>query len=455
MAASADDPFPFRCPNARGGDDIDHVLAVVLDPSRVRFPVGGKPNPFIRYRALLHSYHVATARMMSDAGYVGAVAELDSAVAGVDGRGFVPTPFAPSAPLSGHFRLETGHVWVKDETGNVSGSHKARHLMGLLIHLTVAERLGLMPSGNLRPDLAIASCGNAALAAAVLARAGGRRLRVFVPTAADVMVTAQLNRLGAEVTICPRETGTNGDPTYHHLQQAVRGGALPFTCQGPDNGLTIEGGKTLAYEMISELATGHRQLDRLFVQVGGGALASACVQGFQDAVQLGALGRMPRIHAVQTLAVHPLKHAYEAVTERILTRLGREASPQGQERRAEAILAYAASPMVAEEVHYAATHRSEFMRPWKREPRSVAAAMIDDETYDWLAVTRGMIASGGYPIVVSDRILLEANRLARETTGINVDPTGSAGLAGLLQLYGEGQIRSDEQLAVLFTGVQR
>jgi len=114
-AASADDPFPFRCPNARAGDDIDHVLTVVLDPSRVRFPVGVESNPFIRYRPLLHSHHFATARGMSDAAYVGAVAELNSAIARVDGREFVPTPFAPSAPLSDHFRFETGHVWVKDE----------------------------------------------------------------------------------------------------------------------------------------------------------------------------------------------------------------------------------------------------------------------------------------------------------------------------------------------------
>ncbi len=36
-----------------------------------------------------------------------------------------------------------GGVWVKDETGNVSGSHKGRHLMGVLIHLAVMERCGL------------------------------------------------------------------------------------------------------------------------------------------------------------------------------------------------------------------------------------------------------------------------------------------------------------------------
>ena len=63
-------------------------------------------------------------------------------------------------------------MWVKDETGNVSGSHKGRHLMGVLIQLAVIERLGLARPGR-RRDLAIASCGNAALAAAVVAGAGG------------------------------------------------------------------------------------------------------------------------------------------------------------------------------------------------------------------------------------------------------------------------------------------
>jgi phosphate-selective porin len=32
-----------------------------------------------------------------------------------------------------------GALWVKDETHNVAGSHKARHLMGLLLYLAVVE----------------------------------------------------------------------------------------------------------------------------------------------------------------------------------------------------------------------------------------------------------------------------------------------------------------------------
>ncbi len=39
----------------------------VLRLPGTRFPRGGEDNPFLRYRALMHSYHVATARGISDA----------------------------------------------------------------------------------------------------------------------------------------------------------------------------------------------------------------------------------------------------------------------------------------------------------------------------------------------------------------------------------------------------
>ncbi len=433
-AASPDDPFPFRCPNA-GMGDVDHVMTVTLDPARVRFPAGDEPNPFLRYRELFYSYDMARAHSLSDRDYVEIVERLDAAIARVDGHGFIATPFGRSAALSDRFRFApAGGAWVKDETGNVSGSHKARHLMGLLIHLEVVERLGLAPRQG-GPDLAIASCGNAALAAAVVARAGGRPLDVFIPTTADPKVVARLEFLGARLTVCPREDGVPGDPTYHRLQQAIRDGALPFTCQGPDNGLTIEGGKTIGYEMVSDLVKAGARLDRLFVQVGGGALASSCIQGLQHAVRLGAPIPVPRIHAVQTQGGYPLKRAYD----RIVRRIGSHASPAA----------------VDEALRYAATHRSEFMWPWDTEPKSIAHGILDDETYDWLAVVTGMLTTGGFPIVVSEETLIEANTLARTATGIDVDPTGSSGLAGLLQLHRDGGIQSNEGVAVLFTGIRR
>lgn len=441
--APAGEPFPIRCPAQVPGDDIDHVMARVVDPGQVRFPGGREPSPFVRYRELFHAWHVARAAGWSDARYVELVERLDRSVAAVDGRGFRATPFARHGPLSERLGFgAAGGVWVKDETANVAGSHKARHLMGAMLELLVAEETGRAGDGS-RP-LAIASCGNAALAAAVVARAAGRRLDVYVPTSADPSVVDRLEGLGARVTTCAREPGTAGDPSYRRLRAAIAAGAIPFTCQGPENGLAIEGGQTLGYEMVSELVQGGRRLDRLVVQVGGGALASACVQAFAEAGRLGALDRLPRIHAVQTRGCWPLKRAFDRVAARIRERVG----PIGDGVDLDA-------PDLHAELDHVARHRSAFMWPWESEPRSIAGGILDDETYDWLAVVRGMLATGGYPVVVSEALLAEANELARETTGIDADHTGTAGLAGLLEIVREGAIRPDETVAVIFTGVRR
>ena len=427
------DAYPFRCSRAGQDDDVDHVMARVLDTASIVFPRGDEPNPFVQYRQLLHSYHVARAHGMADDDYVALVRSLDDQVARVDGRGFRITPFARSAALSEHLGFAAdGGVWVKDETGNVSGSHKARHLMGIMIYLQVLERIGLVHPPL--PALAIASCGNAALAAAVVARAAGRALEVFIPPDAPPAVVDRLAQLGAHRTVCRRDPGVHGDPCYLQFREAVRNGALPFCCQGSANGLTIEGGETLGYEMIA--AQGVPALDRVVIQVGGGALASAVIQAFTEAVALGVSTRLPRFHTVQTRGAFPLKRAYDRLAHRIL-----EAGTAGG--------------VLQRELRYAATHRSEFMWPWEEEPRSIAHGILDDETYDWFASVQGMLASGGGPVVVDERLLVEAYDRAREATGINVDHTGAAGLAGLLQLGREGAVAPRENVAVIFSGVQR
>jgi len=70
-------PFTPRCPNRRPGDDIDHVMVRGLDLARLDVPADPDPNPFVRYRALFHAYHVARAAGWADARYVDLVRGLD------------------------------------------------------------------------------------------------------------------------------------------------------------------------------------------------------------------------------------------------------------------------------------------------------------------------------------------------------------------------------------------
>lgn len=385
-------------------------------------------------------------------------------MAGVDGHAFAITPYGAAPTLAKLLGLEPDGVWIKDETGNVSGSHKARHLFGLAVQLAVAERTGLTGPAEAARPLAIASCGNAALAAAVVARAAGRPLRVFVPTWAEAPVIARLTDLGATLETCERRDGDPpGDPCHHRFRAAVKAGALPFSVQGSDNGLTIDGGMTLAFELAEQ--SGPAPLHRLMIQVGGGALASSVVQGLEWARALGRLPRLPAIHAVQTAGGFPLIRAWRRVARALLSELAAPVLPAAdlssdfEGARADAAAArwltgHASAAAIDRVIAAAAADRARFMWPWESEPKSAASGILDDETYDWLAVVRGMLASGGWPVVASEGSILEAHREGR-SAGFNASATGTAGLAGAMTLARAGLLDGRDRVGVLFTGVLR
>jgi threonine synthase len=156
------------------------------------------------------------------------------------------------------------------------------------------------------------------------------------------------------------------------------------------------------------------------------------VQAFTEVHALGRLPRVPTFHAVQTQGTHPL--------ERACTRV-------------RALGAGTADPaVVVITMRQARAHRSAYMWPWEEEPRSIAHGILDDETYDWAAVVEGMLRTGGSPVVVSEQELQDANRLARDTTHVDVSHTGSAGLAGLMQLLARDPAARREQHVVVFSG---
>jgi threonine dehydratase len=91
------------------------------------------------------------------------------------------------------------------------------------------------------------------------------------------------------------------------------------------------------------------------------------------------------------------------------------------------------------------------MTPWPG-PRSLADGIVDDETYDWIGVFEAMKGCGGTPVVAAEDLIVGAHQLA-SSTAINVSPTGSAGLAGLLAIRDE--VDDGERVAVIFSGVAR
>jgi threonine synthase len=192
------------------------------------------------------------------------------------------------------------------------------------------------------------------------------------------------------------------------------------------------------------MAVGGIAIDRLVVQVGGGALASACARGLSIAAALGVIAARPRLDTVQTTGAWPLRRAYDLVARHLAERSHDPLRPIAPD-----------DPDLRDVLEHAARHRSAYMWPWEAEPRSVAHGILDDETYDWLETVRAMLETGGRPVVVGEDRLREAADLAAVLTGSDADETGTAGLAGLMDLIAAGDVRTDERVAVLFTGIRR
>ncbi len=384
---------------------------------------GGSTHPFIRYRWLLDSYRKAMGSGWSDGDFVSLVHRLDEAVAAVAGHGFAVTPVAKQPELGAALAIE-GDLWVKDETGNVGGSHKARHLFGVLLHLSI--------EGTSTGELAIASCGNAAVAAAVIARAAERPLRVFIPEWADPAVVTLLRQLDAHIEVAERKVGEEGDPTYLRFLESVKAGSVPFSVQSTATATTLDGGRTIGWELAEQLALARVSgTVHLFIQVGGGALAASLWAGVNEGIREQWLMAEPVLHTVQTEAAAPLNRAWRQL---LLAR-----AELGQETV----------------LNLASSEPNRFMWPWETVGTSAASGILDDITYDWHPLMEGMLASGGVAHVVSEALIQQANQLGRSITGIDVDATGTAGLAALLDPTVTELIRPRSQAVVLFTGVKR
>ena len=203
-----------------------------------------------------------------------------------------------------------------------------------------------------------------------------------------------------------------GDPAMLRFREAVGAGAIPFTVQGPENALCLDGGRTIGWEMLDQAAALGIELDRVFVQVGGGAFATCMGDGFAAS----ASGRR---------ACTPCRPRAARRWRVAWDRAGALDRPE--------------------------QHWGDVMTVWD-DPHSLADGILDDETYDWIGVFENLRRSGGEPVVASESQIEQAHAMAVDG-GFDVSPTGSAGLAGLLAA--RDRVGDDERVAVVMSGVAR
>lgn len=466
------------CPHRR--TDQEHTLtkqttfdasaAVIADTVRRSWRDGPK-DP---YR--LFSTFFSSRAILGRQDYRRILDTLNSRMAAAEGRSFQVTPLVDARHLAAALDWQ-GRLFIKNETGNISGSHKSRHLMGSLLYL---EALRRRQRKCHRHVLAVYSCGNAALGAAAVARAGRYELHAFVPDDVDPVVEQLLAERGARVRKIKRDDTGIGDPCYLAFQQALQEkGWLPFSCSGNDNWSNIEGGETLGWETLMQTAKSGSTISCMVIQAGGGALGRAIAQAWQQAVKVGLARNLPRIYVCQPEGGFPFVRAYLLLLARIaaqngldfdlandhrgdprqqladMKRFSRSRSPQIR-RAANFARRHFDAPTVQTVLKKAVLQRGNFMWPWDgKAPHSLAHGILDDETYDWYDLAVAVLKSGGRAEIIDEQQIARANAMARQHTDMTPCATGTAGLAGLLQLTAAGDIGQDENVALYFTGLDR
>ncbi|MEI6681375.1 MAG: pyridoxal-phosphate dependent enzyme [Bacteroidota bacterium] len=298
---------------------------------------------------------------------------------------------APEAPVvSGNLQVENSKagfkLFLKDDSQNPTFSFKDR--ASALVSAWARE--------NNIHTLITASTGNAGSSLAGICASQGQESVIVVPAAAPLAKLTQILMYGA---ILVPVKGTYDDAFDTSVEITARHGW--YNRNTAYNPLTIEGKKTVAFELYQQL--GYQVPDRIFIPVGDGVIYSAVCKGFEDLLMLGIIDRMPVAVAVQSEG-----------SSNLIDNLGRPFVPVASKTVADSI-----SVDVPRCFHMTAGYISKY----------------DGET-----------------IAVSDGEILAASLQVARSAGIFCEPAAAAAYAGMEKYRRLGLIPAGSSNVVLLTG---
>jgi threonine synthase len=370
ICSATGEPAPLDEPAFLSPAGKPYLVEYDLDPEDGRrwvASLAGRPWTLWRYRELLPVADPAAAVDLGEGG----------------------TPLVPlrrTAPRG-------VQAWIKDESGNPTGSFKAR---GLSLAVNRARELGA-------PGVELPSAGNAALALAAYGAAAGLPVRVALPADTPREIAERCRLHGAEVLsggrtlvesaerlAAERSTGKGGYWNLSTLKEPYR----------------VEGKKTMGLELAEQFAW--HLPDWILYPTGGGTGIVGMWKAFDELERLGLIGtERPRLVAVQMAGCAPIVRAFE----------------RGEESAA----------------------------PWADPDTEVYGLRVPKAIGDFL-ILRVLRESGGRAVAVEEGRLAEAARRAAREEGLLVGPEGAACLVALENLASEGAFAEGDRVVVFQTG---
>ena len=280
-------------------------------------------------------------------------------------------------------------LWLKDESGNPTGSFKAR---GLSLAVNRARELGA-------PGLQLASAGNAALALTAYAAAAGLPARVALPEDTPRTIFHRCQDYGAEVL--------SGPGTLVEVAKLLEEGKERYwTVSTLREPYRAEGKKTMGLELAEQL--GWELPDWIVYPLGGGTGIVGMHKAFSELERLGLIGaRRPRFVVVQAAGCAPIVRAWEE---------GKDAA-----------------------------------EPWSDPDTRVWGLRVPKALGDFL-VLKALYETDGQALAVDETRLNGIASWVAAHEGLRISPEGAAALAAVEDLEAAGAFSPGERVVVFQTG---
>ena len=285
-------------------------------------------------------------------------------------------------------RLGLKELWIKDDGVNPTASLKDR-----------ASAMAVAKAREAGAEvIACSSTGNAASSLAGNAAAAGLKTYIFVPSRAPKGKVAQLMSFGATVI----SVQGSYEDTFELSKAAIERWGW-YNRNAAINPYLSEGKKTVGLEIMEQL--GWQVPDYIAISVGDGCTIAGLWKGLKDLYAIGFIDRLPKLISAQAAGCYPINRAVET---------GEPWSPMEENTLADSIAVGV--------------------------PRNADKA---------IAAIR---ESGGLTVEVTDREIMDAQKLLGESCGVFGEPAGVTGTAGVKKLLEQGRLPADSSVVSVVTG---
>jgi threonine synthase len=278
-------------------------------------------------------------------------------------------------------------LFLKDDSQNPTFSFKDR----------ASAIVSAYAKENNIDTIVAASTGNAGSSLAGICASQKQRAIIFVPATAPKAKLTQIMMYGAQIV------PVNGTyDTAFDLSIEITKKYGWYNRNTAFNPLTIEGKKTVSYELYSQLD--QTLPDRIFVPVGDGVIISGVYKGFEDLLKLGIIKKIPTIVAVQ---------------------------------------AFGSSNIVNN------IHNKQFV---STPSKTIADSISVDIPRNYLMAKKYLLDFEGETILVNDDEIIAASKALSSNTGIFTEPAAATAFAGVLSYYNNNKLKKESKNVVMLTG---